>query len=115
VSSKYLLLRLLACSAVAVALLAGCVSPDAASPDAASPDAADDIRSAVSPGIDAFVAQRMEARGVPGVSVAVVRAGRTIQLAGYGRADSSGSTRTINTRENTMDLDSYRRSAGSKP
>ena len=109
-SSKYLLLRLLACSAVAVALLAGCVSPDAA-----SPDAADDIRSAVSPGIDAFVAQRMEARGVPGVSVAVVRAGRTIQLAGYGRADSSGSTRTINTRENTMDLDSYRRSAGSKP
>jgi CubicO group peptidase (beta-lactamase class C family) len=78
---------------VAVAFLSGCFSTVVA-----SPAAADDIRSAVSPSIDAFVAQRMEARGTPGVSVAVVRAGRTIHLAGYGRADSSGRSVTPDTK-----------------
>lgn len=40
--------------------------------------------------IDAWVTDRMEAHGIPGTAVAVVRGGRTVHLRGYGTADGAG-------------------------
>lgn len=56
---------------------------------------------AASPGglIDAFIRERMIAKGVPGAGVAVVRAGKVLKRAGYGRAsiefDVAASERTV--------------------
>jgi CubicO group peptidase (beta-lactamase class C family) len=57
---------------------------------AGNPRSADEVRSAMTPAIDAFVAERMQARGIPGAAIAIVQGGRTIHLAGYGQADASG-------------------------
>lgn len=40
--------------------------------------------------IDQLVEDRMEAHGIPGAAVAVVRDGEPVHLAGYGQADSEG-------------------------
>jgi CubicO group peptidase (beta-lactamase class C family) len=48
------------------------------------------VRTDSSSDIDAWVEQRMAARGLPGTAVAVVRGGEVVHLAGYGVADDTG-------------------------
>lgn len=48
------------------------------------------VRTGESARIDAWVEDRMSARGVPGTAVAVVRGGDVVHLAGYGTADQDG-------------------------
>ena len=48
------------------------------------------VRTGESAEIDAWVEERMSARGVPGTAVAVVRGGDVVHLAGYGTADEDG-------------------------
>jgi CubicO group peptidase (beta-lactamase class C family) len=67
---------------VAVGMLAA-VSAAAVPP--ATPDPPVDTAS-----VDAWVAERMDALGIPGVAVAIVRGGRTIHLQGYGETGPSG-------------------------
>ena len=55
------------------------------------------VRTTDSDRIDALVADRMQAHGIPGASVAVVRDGQTIHLAGYGTADPDGTPVTPDT------------------
>jgi CubicO group peptidase (beta-lactamase class C family) len=55
------------------------------------------VRSIDSAAIDKFVAERMAVWRIPGASVAVVRGGTTIHLAGYGVADPSGRAVTPDT------------------
>jgi CubicO group peptidase (beta-lactamase class C family) len=45
--------------------------------------------------IDTWVTDRMQAHGIPGAAVAIVRGGRTVHLRGYGTAD--GSDRPVTT------------------
>lgn len=44
----------------------------------------------VDPKVDGFVRSRLEALGIPGAAVAVVKDGKTLHLAGYGDADPEG-------------------------
>ena len=55
------------------------------------------VRTDSSSDIDAWVEQRMAARGLPGTAVAVVRGGEVVHLAGYGVADDTGRTVTPDT------------------
>lgn len=55
------------------------------------------VRTHASNDIDAFVGDRMAARGVPGAAVAVVRGGQVVHLAGYGTADDAGRAVTPDT------------------
>ncbi len=57
----------------------------------------DEIRSEVSGRVDAFVERQMHSRGTPGASVAIVRGGEVIHLAGYGVADATGRSVTPDT------------------
>ncbi|MFA9446678.1 serine hydrolase domain-containing protein [Egicoccus sp. AB-alg6-2] len=61
-------------------------------PAAATAAAADTtaIRTGESVGIDRWVEERVGARDLPGVAVAVVRGGQVVHLAGYGVADDTG-------------------------
>ncbi len=74
--------------AVAATLAAVVLTGTATTALAGEPAAA--VRSSDSDRIDALVADRMAAHGIPGASVAVVRGGQTIHLAGYGTADPDG-------------------------
>ena len=55
------------------------------------------VRTGSSADIDAWVEQRMTARGLPGTAVAVVRGGDIVHLAGYGVADDTGRAVTPDT------------------
>jgi hypothetical protein len=79
--------------AVGVALLGCLLWSGAARADARSPE----LRSRVSPRVDAWVEQRMAAHATPGAAVAVVRDGRVVHLAGYGHADPDGTPVTPDT------------------
>lgn len=50
------------------------------------PDTAD-LRSDISDEVDRYVTDRLSVTGVPGAAVAIVRAGETLHLAGYGDTD----------------------------
>lgn len=71
-------------------ILAALVSLSLASSIAFADEQKPEIRSEASRDIDAVVERWMESTGIPGSSVAVVRGGETIHLAGYGRAGSDG-------------------------
>ena len=49
-----------------------------------------DIGSDMSDRVDAFVTERMQAHGIPGAAVAIVRAGEVAHVAGYGSAHPDG-------------------------
>jgi CubicO group peptidase (beta-lactamase class C family) len=71
------LIRVLVTTVVAVGLLA---SPATAqTPDPFDPDR-----------LDAWIAERMDAHGIPGAAVAIVQGGQTVHLRGYGTADDTG-------------------------
>lgn len=59
-------------------------------PAAAAPEGGAGIRTGGSADIDRWIEDRMAARDLPGVAVAVVRGGRVVHLAGYGVADETG-------------------------
>lgn len=72
-------IRLLAAAIVTVGMLVSPTTHAAAS--AAEPIDADHL--------DAWIAERMAAHGIPGAAVAVVQGGRTVHLRGYGTADGA--------------------------
>ncbi|HSK90886.1 MAG TPA: serine hydrolase [Euzebyales bacterium] len=59
--------------------------------------ASSEVRSDVSDDVDAFVTERMQAHGIPGAAVAVVRGGEVVHLSGYGEADAAGRPVTADT------------------
>jgi CubicO group peptidase (beta-lactamase class C family) len=79
--------------AAAVAVLGCLLWSGPARADARSPE----VRSRVSPRVDAWVERRMAAHATPGAAVAVVRDGRVVHLAGYGHADPDGTPVTPDT------------------
>lgn len=64
---------------------------------AAASTTAASVRTDESGRIDAWVKDRMAARGLPGTAVAVVRDGEVVHLAGYGAADAAGRAVTPDT------------------
>jgi CubicO group peptidase (beta-lactamase class C family) len=79
----------------AVALSGALLTPSMAATAAA--EGGMDIRTGASAQIDRWIEDRMAARDLPGVAVAVVRGGRVVHLAGYGAADPSGRAVTPDT------------------
>ena len=69
-------------------LIAALLLPTSAA--AAAPRDAMTVRTDESARIDAWIEDRMAARGVPGTAVAVVREGEITHLTGYGTADEAG-------------------------
>jgi CubicO group peptidase (beta-lactamase class C family) len=78
-----------------LALLGVLLLPASAAAAATQPSAP--VRTDSSADIDAWVTDRMTARGVPGTAVAVVRGGDVVHLAGYGAADTDGRAVTPDT------------------
>lgn len=72
---------------IAAAIIAALLLPSSGA--VAAPDPMT-VRTGESARIDAWVEERMSARGVPGTAVAVVRGGDVVHLAGYGTADQEG-------------------------
>jgi CubicO group peptidase (beta-lactamase class C family) len=79
--------------AAIVFLIAWVSSPLVASADGPATEG----RSGASEQIDAVVERWMESTGTPGISVAIVRAGETVHLSGYGQAADGGSPVTPDT------------------
>lgn len=72
--------------------LAAAPSPAAPAP-AAEPATAEQTRET----LDAFLREQIEALGIPGAAVAVVKDGKQVHSAAFGRADDSGRPMTVRT------------------